>query len=127
MSNDTACNCVKCPSSEAEFHLCVDAAKEAPSIAQIPLFMGIEVNLPVDVRIDNVGAMFMSENVASTPRTRHMDARYWWITDLQESGIIKVSFVPTKDNLSDIGTKNVTGDVFDRICPELMVEKPENA
>ena len=71
-------------------------------------------------------ALFMSENVTSTPRTRHMDARYWWITDLQESGLIKVSFVPTKDNLSDIGTKNVTGDVFDRIRPELMVERPQS-
>ena len=55
-----------------------------------------------------------------------MDARYWWITDLQESGLIKVSFAPTKDNLSDIGTKNITGDVFDRIHPELMVERPQN-
>ena len=57
---------------------------------------------------------------------RHMDARYWWITDLQESGLIKVSFVPTKENLSDIGTKNVTGEVFDRIRPELMKERPES-
>ena len=68
------------------------------------------MRLPVDVRIDNVGAMFMSENVTSASRTRHMDARYWWITDLQESGLIQASFVPTKDNLSDIGTKKVTGD-----------------
>ena len=118
--------CVSLSSSEAEFYACVEAVKEVPFIAQILVFMGVNVRLPVDVRIDNVGAMFMSENVTSTPRTRHMDARYWWITDLQESGLIKVSFVPTKDNLSDIGTKNVTGDVFDRIRPELMVERPQS-
>ena len=118
--------CVSLSSSEAEFYACVEAVKEVPFIAQILVFMGVNVRLPVDVRIDNVGAMFMSENVTSAPRTRHMDARYWWITDLQESGLIKVSFVPTKDNLSDIGTKNVTGDVFDRIRPELMVERPQS-
>ena len=54
-----------------------------------------------------------------------MDARHWWITELQESGLIKVTFVPTKDNIADIGTKNVNGDVFDRIRPELMSEKPK--
>ena len=46
---------------------------------------------------------------------------------LVENGLTKVSFVPTKDDLSDVGTKNVTGDVFDWICPKLMAEKPENA
>ena len=89
--------------------------------------MRIKVELPVNVKIDNVGAMFMSENVTSTSRTRHMDARCWWITDLQESGLVKVSFVPTKDNSSDIGTKNVTGEVLDRIRPELMIERHKDA
>ena len=76
--------------------------------------------------IDNVGAMLMSENVTSTSRTRHMDARCWWIADPQDSGLIKVSFVPTKDDSSDIGTKNVAGDVFDRVRPKLMIERPKN-
>ena len=34
--------------------------------------------------------------------------------------------MPTKDNLSDVGAKNVTGEVFDRIRPELMKERPES-
>ena len=46
--------------------------------------------------------------------------------DPQESGLTKVSFAPTKDNLSDIGTKNVTGDVFDHIRPKLMSERPKD-
>ena len=47
-------------------------------------------------------------------------------TDLQESGLFEVSFAPTEDNSSDIGTKNVTGDVFDRIRPKSMSERPED-
>ena len=99
--------------------------KEAPFVAQILLFMGIKVESPVSAKIDNVGAMFVSENVTSTSRTRHMDARCWWITDPQESGLMKVSFVPTKDDLSDVGTKNVTGEAFDHIRPESMIERPK--
>ena len=31
-----------------------------------------------------------------------------------------------KANPSDIGTQNVAGDVFDRVRPELMIERPKN-
>ena len=54
-----------------------------------------------------------------------MDARLWWLTDAQESGLVKVSFVPTKDNIADIGTKNVSGDVLDCLRPMLMANEPE--
>ena len=53
-----------------------------------------------------------------------MDARHWSVTDPQESSLTKVSFVPTKDNMADIGVKNVTGDVSDFPRPELMVDEP---
>ena len=116
---------VSLSTAEAEFYACVEAVKEVPFIAQILLSLGVNVELPIAVRIDNVGAMFMSENVSSTPRTRHMDARHWWLTDLQEQGLVKVSFVPTKDNLADIGTKNVSGDVLEKLRPILMMDKAE--
>ena len=37
--------------------------------------MGIKVKLPITVRVDNVGAIFMAENVAVSPRTKHIDLR----------------------------------------------------
>ena len=35
---------------------------------------GISVKLPIIVRIDNIGAVFMAENASSGVRTRHIDA-----------------------------------------------------
>jgi len=43
-------------------------------VAQILLFLGIPVKTPVNVWIDNVGAIFMIEHRTSSSRTRHMDA-----------------------------------------------------
>ena len=105
---------VSLSSSEAEFYACAEAVKEVPFIAQILLFMGIQIELPVQVWIDNVGAIFMSENVSSSTRTRHMDTRWWYVNQLQEQGMVKVNFVPTKDNVSDIGTKNVQAVDYER-------------
>ena len=52
--------CVSLSSSEAEFYACVEAVKEVPFIAQILLFLGVKVELPINVRIDNVGAVRLS-------------------------------------------------------------------
>ena len=115
------------PTAEVEFCACVEAAKEVPFIAQILLFMGIKVELPAKARIDNVGAIFMTENKSSSSRTRHMDTRYWYVVhQLQEEhGLIKVNFVRTKDNVSDIGTKNVDKDTYKRHETKLIVSKED--
>jgi hypothetical protein len=99
---------VSLSSSEAKFYACAEACREIPFIAQILLFLGIQVQTPVDVWIDNVGAIFMTENRTSQSRTRHMDTRWWYVSQMQEEDkLIKVKFVRTKENVSDIGTKNV--------------------
>lgn len=56
-------------SSEAEFCACGEAAKEIPFIVQILLFPEITVQLPVQVKVGNIGATFMSENTTSSGRT----------------------------------------------------------
>ena len=110
-------------SSEAEFYACGEAVREVPFIAQILLFLGIPLELPVQVRIDNVGAIFMSENHTSSSRTRHMDTRWWYVSDLQKQGLIKIDFVRTKENISDLGTKNVTKDVYETFEGKLLKNK----
>ena len=112
-------------SSEAEFYACAEAVKEIPFIAQTLLSMGISVELPVNVWIDNVGAIFMSENQTTSPRTRHMDCRWWFVSDLREQGLIKIQFVRTKENLSDIGTKNVDKETYDRLTGHLLMQRGE--
>ena len=39
---------------------------------------------------------------------------------MQEQGLIKIDFVKTKDNISDIGTKNVTKEVYQNFEPRLL-------
>ena len=114
---------VSLSSSEAEFYACAEAVKEVPFIAQILLFMEIPVQLPVKVWIDNVGAIFMSENVTSSARTRHMDTRYRYVNQLQDEKLIDIGFVRTHENVSDLGTKNVTTEVYDKHEGRLVQDK----
>ena len=33
------------------------------------------------------------------------NAHLWWLTDAQKTGLVKVSFVPMKDNMADVGPR----------------------
>ena len=50
-----------------------EAAKEIKFVYQILKSIGVEVELPIVVKVDNVGAIFMTENVTTSQRTKHVD------------------------------------------------------
>ena len=97
--------------------------KEVPFIVQLLEFMGITVPKPITIKVDNMGAVYMSRNSASSARTRHMDTRHKFVNDLQEQGLIKVEFVPTAENTADTLTKNVTTELFAIHNQQLVEEK----
>jgi hypothetical protein len=102
-----------------------EAIKEVPFLVQLLLFIGVKVKLPVQVKVDNMGAIYMSENSTPSARTRHADIRQKFTADLQDKGLIKVDFVKSEDNTSDILTKNVSVDLFKYHTQHLIVEKAE--
>jgi hypothetical protein len=110
-------------SSEAEYFALSESAKDLKFVAQILITMGIPVRLPIIVRVDNVGAIFMSENVSASSRTKHIDIRYHFVREFVEDKFIKIIFVRTDDNVSDGFTKNVSGDIYDRHCKEFIAER----
>jgi hypothetical protein len=72
----------------------------------------IKVNLPIIIKTDNIGAIFMTENSSTGVRTRHVDTRYPFIREFIEEGFIKVEFVRSVENDADIFTKNVSHDLY---------------
>jgi Reverse transcriptase (RNA-dependent DNA polymerase) len=93
-------------SSEAEYVALSEAAKEVKFIWMILKSMGFEVKSPITVRVDNIGAIFMSENVTTSERTKHVDTRFRFVNEFVKDGFIEVIFVRTKENAADIFTKN---------------------
>jgi hypothetical protein len=110
-------------SSESEFVSLSEAAKEIKFVVMILESMGIVVTLPIIVRVDNVGAIFMSENASTSSRTRHVDIRYHYVREFVEEGFIRIVFVRSEANISDEFTKNVSGDTYDAHVSEYMSER----
>ena len=114
---------VSLSSAEAEFYACAEAAKEVPFLKQLLTFLGIKVVTPIEVMIDNVGAIYMSQGESSTSRTRHMDVRWFYVNDMQDEGTILIKFVRSEGNVADVGTKNVTAQVMRHHLDKLVAEK----
>jgi hypothetical protein len=102
-------------STEAEYIALSEAAKEIKFVSQVLVSLGMKVKYPIIVKVDNIGAIFMSENVTATNRTRHIDTRYHFVHELIEDGLILVQFVRTDHNKADPYTKNAKADVQDAI------------
>lgn len=59
------------------------------------------VQTPATVKVDNKGIIFMSENVNSNHRTRHIHAKHRFLVDLTEEGFLDVIFTNSAKNISE--------------------------
>jgi hypothetical protein len=90
-----------------------EAVKDVSFLVMVLESLGIKVETPITVKVDNIGAVFMAENMSATSRTKHIDTLCQFIHEFVEEGFVKVVFVKTTDNKSDMFTKNVSGEASD--------------
>ena len=69
--------------------------------------MVIQVQLPVIIRVDNVGAVFMAKKITTTGCTKHVDIRTKYVNECVEDGTVKIISVKMEDNLANCLTKNL--------------------
>jgi hypothetical protein len=101
-------------SSKAEYVAISVAVKEIRFIYFLLKGMGVDVKLPIVVRCDNVGAIFMIENSSSGIKTRHIDTRYHFVREHVKDGLIKIVFVKSSINDADMFTKNVGKEAYEK-------------
>ena len=78
---------------------------------------------------DNRSAMLLEENGqrSSSRRTRHLNVRYYFITDRINQGEVRVEHCPTKDMLADLFTKPLMGGAFkDLRAKVLNITEPDD-
>jgi len=105
--------------SKAEFVASLEAAQEVKFVVQVLQLIGIKEELPMVVQVDNIGAIFIAENVTTSQCMKHIDACYHNIREFIEDGFIKLIFVRMRENTADVFTKNTSGDTYDRHMREI--------
>ena len=85
-------------SCEAEWIALSKAVKDVIFLVRLLESMEIEVRLPVMVRVDNVGAIFLSENITTSNNSKHVDIHSKFVKEYCENGIVKILFVRAENN-----------------------------
>ena len=78
--------------------------------------IGLKVELPMKLEMDNKGAVDLMHSISVSGRTKHIEYRYLWLRDMQEQNIIDVQWLQGNENETDIQTKNVAGPLFKKHC-----------
>ena len=53
-------------------------------------------------------------------RTKHLDARYFYVRDLEVAGDISIKWLSSKDMIADLMTKPLQGELFSSLTERLM-------
>ena len=116
-------NSVVLSTTEAEYMTLSEVVKELKFIVQLLQTMNIEVELSITVHVDNVGAIWLSNNHTTSDRTKHKDIRTSFVKEYQEDGNIIIKFVKSEENDADIFTKNTTNVIFSNHQKKLVWDK----
>ena len=94
-------------STEAEHYGHCDNAKDLMFQHQlVSEILGHEAPLPMVLYGDNMGANFLANNNNVSQRTKHIDIRYRFLTDLIDQGRLEIRYIKTDENPADILSKN---------------------
>jgi hypothetical protein len=118
---------VSLSSSEAEYYAMAEAVKAVKFVGIFHLLqaIGIKVAMPITIEVDNIGAIFMAENINTNSHTKHINMSFHFVCKYIEEGGIKIVFVKTEDNKADSFTKNVHGDVYDKHVDDFFADRKE--
>ena len=101
-------------STEAEFVAASETGKMVLYVRSILDDLGIYVEDATPMYIDNSGARQMANARKPTRRTRHLDIRYFALTEWTERDLIILKPISTSDNNSDALTKALGRQLFTR-------------
>ena len=92
-------------STEAEYMVLTECSKHAQWTLSLLQQLSFDVDLPIDIFSDSLGACAIASNNIFHKRTKHINIKYHYIWEKITEGILQVNKVNTKDNLTDILTK----------------------
>ena len=109
---------VSLSTTEAEYMAATHARKEAVWLQRLCSSMGLEQGA-IRIDCDSQSAIFLANNPAYHPKTKHIDIQYHFVRDMIEDRKVLLVKVDTLKNTADALTKSVSSEKFSW-CREAM-------
>ena len=82
-------------------------------------------SLPILVYGDNESALLFAREARVTQENRHIDLKYCIMSNLYHSGFVDYQYIPSAENLADIGTKSMLADSTYELLRDRLVTPRE--
>ncbi|XP_019265012.1 PREDICTED: uncharacterized protein LOC109242633 [Nicotiana attenuata] len=92
-------------SADVEYRSMASTMAELTWIHGLLEELGMQVDLPMELYCDNKAAIQIASNPMYHERTKHIEIDCHFIRERLQQGMIKTSYVPSKDQIADILTK----------------------
>ena len=108
--------------TEAEVIALVQCVQDMIYILKLIESLELKVRKLMMDNSDNKGAVDLVNGWSIGGGTKHMDCRITYLRELKEEGIIRVQWIPSKNNPSDIFTKNYDAELFKKHVKQICCE-----
>ena len=99
--------------TEAELYAAIMCVQDMLYAMRILNSMGLEVELPMVLEVDNKGAVDICNSWTVGGRTRHVEVKMYFLRELKEQGLVKVIWKSGAEICADIYTQNLPGPLFE--------------
>lgn len=100
--------------TDAEYVSATDCAQDMLFIMRVLASIGLKVQKPMKLELDNKGAVDLANSWSVGGRTRHVSVHQSFLCELKEKGLLEIKWIPTTENSSDLFTKNLSGPAFEQ-------------
>jgi len=113
---------VTMPTTEVKYVAAASCCAQLFWIRQQPEDFSIDTGC-IPIFCDNTSAINIAKNSCQHKRTKHIDMRHLFLRDNIEKGLISMNFYATDKQITDIFTKALNREQFERNRFELVMIK----
>jgi hypothetical protein len=107
--------------NHSEYCAAAKAGREAKWLETLFSSVGLETFVhPIDLFSDSKGSIAMTYNPVQRAASKHVDLADHYARELQELGIITITYVNTKEMIADLLTKALGRPAFEYLASELI-------
>lgn len=101
--------------TEAEYIAAASCACQCIWLRRVLEKIGFEEKTETVIRCDNNSAIQLSKHPVFHGKSKHIEVRFHYLRDLVNDGIVRLSHVPTGDQVADIFTKPLKLEQFEKL------------